>query len=266
MKPTHLAPDGAFSERPVTVSTPDESVYQASNLTMDQLLFWTGQQLQQDEALFQMGGLCTIGGPVDTSHFQAAFQGVIDRCDALRTVIEVHDGIPRRKVRETCQYEMHCVDFSEEVNPREAAMKWASSRIRKPLDLAVCMFDSALAKLSKREYAWHYCMHHLICDAWSLSLILERVAAAYRLSLDGRLAELGTYPAFAEYIDFERAYHDSERYAEAEAYWSRRMSGAASLSFLGSIARPNTTEVERISCQLSSSIVEALSGQINRQS
>jgi hypothetical protein len=237
-----------------------EDIYQASNLTMDQLLFWTGQRIEPGNAMFQMGSLCTIEGPIELSHLRVAFQAVLDSSDALRTVIEERRGVPYQRVLDEVHYELDYVDFSGQLDPRGAAFGWAGERCRRPLDLKSRMFDSVLLKMSEYEYEWYLCLHHLICDGWSFSIATERLAAAYDLSRKGRLAEFfGDYPRFAEYLEFERAYHRSARYGEAEAYWKKKFSVVGEQPrFYGSVAQITTTEVARVSRELPEASVEAL--------
>ena len=75
-----------------TRSTGD--LYTRSNLTRMQMLYWTGRQLRPEAPLYAAPLVFSIQGCLDQDKFYAALQTVMDQSDALRTVIELEDGVP----------------------------------------------------------------------------------------------------------------------------------------------------------------------------
>ena len=87
--------------------THDLSVH---DLTTPQRLLWLGQKLVPSAPLYNMAFCFTLTGEVDTAHFQAAFQALIDRCDALRMVDEESNGEPQRRVKPQQVYQEPVMD------------------------------------------------------------------------------------------------------------------------------------------------------------
>ncbi|MEM9092767.1 MAG: condensation domain-containing protein [Cyanobacteria bacterium P01_F01_bin.53] len=91
-----------------------------SNLTAAQRQLWLGQKLSPDAPLYNMAFLFTFSGELDPTHFQAAFQALVQRCDALRTVIEEVDGVPQQRVQEQMGYSVPVLDFRGDMSPEDA--------------------------------------------------------------------------------------------------------------------------------------------------
>ncbi|MCB0277281.1 MAG: hypothetical protein KDI06_20875, partial [Calditrichaeota bacterium] len=72
-----------------------DAIFERSNLTHSQFLIWTGQKLNPDVPLYNMALAFRIRGELDREAFREAFQMLVDRSDALRTVIKEQQGIPR---------------------------------------------------------------------------------------------------------------------------------------------------------------------------
>ena len=107
---------------------------QRSNLTKSQLLIWTGQQLSPRAPLYNMAVTFRFNVTVNLSIFEQAVQQLVDRCDALRTVIELIDGIPQQRVVPAIRCEMNVLDFSNEPDPNTALRRWTKRRCQLLLD------------------------------------------------------------------------------------------------------------------------------------
>ena len=95
-----------------------------SNLTGRQFLIYAGQQLHPGLVLYN--SVYSIGWPgLDMKRFQAAWQALVDSCDALRTLIEAIDGVPQQRVLPTAQAEVECFDLRPD---RESARQWIERR------------------------------------------------------------------------------------------------------------------------------------------
>ena len=85
---------------------------ESSNLTQNQFLMWMGQQWSPETPLYNMVFTFTIDGEIVPKTFRAAFQTLISRSDALRTIIEVIDGIPYQRILPHLPYLMEVNDLS----------------------------------------------------------------------------------------------------------------------------------------------------------
>ena len=220
-------------------------------LTKYQQLIWAGQKLIPDDSLYVNAGIFFIHSELDRHHFRRAFQMLIDRSDALRTVIEETDEAPRQRVLSEVAFDLEQLDFSDAADPRATLMAWANERCRVAFNLEERLLDSALIKLSDKQYAWYLNVHHVIADAWSVTLIVRYGLEFYKLAVEGRLQESPELPQFRDYVEHERAMTNSPRYVEAERYWRDKLSeDFEPVSFYGKSPQKQTTRVERVYCEL----------------
>jgi surfactin family lipopeptide synthetase A/lichenysin synthetase A len=66
----------------------------------------------------------TIDGEIVPEKFQAAFQALVNRSDALRTVIELIDGVPRQRVVPRLPYSMEFIDLSTTPDAERVYRNW----------------------------------------------------------------------------------------------------------------------------------------------
>ncbi|WP_329210711.1 amino acid adenylation domain-containing protein [Streptomyces sp. NBC_00683] len=192
-----------------------------TNLTDSQLALYFGKKTSGDVRLYyeNVTALFTLAGPLDHERLQRAFQKLVDNSDALRSTFHEIDGVPVRRVSETAAAPVDLVDLTDEPDPRAAAMSWARRRSEGGLDPARAVFDSALLRLGATDCAWYLNVDHLVCDAWSMALILRTLSTYYDLDREGRLDEAEPLPPFQAYVDHERSLRGSERRLRAERHW-----------------------------------------------
>jgi len=231
-------------------SNSSASLSELSNLTKNQLLIWTEQKLLPGTSIYNVAFTFTVSGELDPKHFQPAFQAVVDRCDALRTVFDETDGVPQQHVLSENPYSVAFLDCSRKRNP-EFLQSWLRERLEIPFDLGKCLFDCVLVKTAEREFVWYLNVHHLITDGWSMALIYQRVLEMYDRSLKGQLAETDEhYPSYQGYVSNERRYRGSPEYVEAGIYWKRKLSRAHDAARFYGKQTARTLAYRKVSCDL----------------
>lgn len=240
-------------------------LYQRSNLTRLQLLYWMGQNLRPDSPLFSNILIFNINTEVDHERFQRAFQATLDHSDALRTVIEEVDGIPQRKVCSEFPYIMDYLDFSQEAEPEASYQAWLQARCRLPLKISECLFDSVLVKRSENNFVWYFNQHHIVTDASSAFLVFERLAKFYELSMEGKPLLLPDLPQFEQYVNYEKSYCNSAQYVKAGAYWQKKLTpGPEAMKYFGKPAAKKTTSVDMVSYDLGPELSRAIRSLANQ--
>ena len=230
-----------------------------SNLSRSQLMIWTGQQLNPEVSLYNMAFRFDLQGEVDVDAFQSAFQALIDRCDALRTVFIERSGVPLQRVQPRMNYRMQLVDFADEADVDAAVEQWILQRSRQKFELSACSFDSALLTTGPASFVWYLNQHHLTMDAWSVSVIYRKLARLYTKLRKGGLEGDETMPAYADYLAHERGLRGTEPHVNAAAYLqalAARPKPRIGLYGQSPIARG--TRTQRLVCPLGSERSQAL--------
>ncbi|MEW6734362.1 MAG: amino acid adenylation domain-containing protein [Acidobacteriota bacterium] len=244
-------PDFTLSTIAVKQVTSSESIYERSNLTENQLLIWIGQKLQPGIPLYNMPLFAILAKEIQPILFQTAFQTLINSSDALRTVIDEVDGIPQQRVREDFSYQLEYIDLSQTADPYSQLHLWMAERAQICFDFSQRLFDTALIKLSDREFVWYINLHHIISDGWGAQIIFQCVTEFYQQALKGELKAVEALPLFQDYIAYERKQRGSKRYQEAATYWQHKLADdIAPITFYGKTAQPQNIRLHRVNCQL----------------
>ncbi len=169
-------------------------------LSRMQLRMWMGQRFDAHATGYHMAFAFAFGGALDPARFDAAFQAVLDRCDALRTVIEETGDGPRQRAVPPFRFAVEEVDLSGAPDPEAALEGWLDERLAHPLRLDERLFDAALLRTGEGRHVWYLNLHHIIADGWSYGLLFRRVAEAYARAGAGTLDALPAWPSFREYL------------------------------------------------------------------
>ena len=222
-------------------------MYGQSNLTRLQLLYWASQKLRPHAPVFNSTLVFTIDGPIDPAHFDSAWKTLLEETDALRTVIDEVDGLPRQRIDTELTFDLPYMDLSSEPDPQRMLRAWLLRAAVRTLPIASRMFDAALLRVSPKQTVWYLNQHHLVTDAASAFLLFERLAELYERSREGGNTFLPERASFEEYVAYERSYRESPQAEKAAAFWQRKLSpGPDRLRFFGRAPNKTTTRVSRV--------------------
>ncbi|UYN93996.1 MAG: amino acid adenylation domain-containing protein [Enhydrobacter sp.] len=140
-----------------------------------------------------------------------AFEGELDAgalATALDAVVARHQALRGRVGRDDEQ--MHFVprltldvglqDLSAAPDPDAACAAVVRADARTPFDLwKGPLVRAQLLRLAPDRHVLLFTAHHIVCDGWSINIILNELAACYRAPRSGQGAALPEAPSFAQY-------------------------------------------------------------------
>lgn len=226
-----------------------------SNLTPGQMLIWAGQQRSPDVPLYNMAMNFTVAGTLDPKKFDAAFQSVVDRSDAMRTVFRIEHGVPQRVVKSKLAANVEHLDFSREVSPEASVRIWTQERCQRHFETDQVLFEAALIRVSDTRYVWYFNQHHLVSDAWSFGLIFRQVSDAYRaIGKSGKSPEVP--PQFEAYANSPQSVTADQNVRD---YWKQQLSTSVSPPRLyGEPSSAGANSTERVTRTLSATQCQTL--------
>ncbi|MET0414582.1 MAG: AMP-binding protein, partial [Actinoplanes sp.] len=144
---------------------------------------WAAQRLVGEATAFRVGQLVWLDGPIDTAVFAEAAGRAFAEAEALRTRFTEVDGAAFQTVDETATMPTAVVD-------EPAGDDTIRRRVRAVYDTVVDVTEpsrseSVLLRRDGGTWAWAFTTHHLVLDAYGLSLFTRRVAEIYTARLDG---------------------------------------------------------------------------------
>src|SRR5271169_174683 len=168
---------------------------------------------------------CTIRGEVEIVAFEMAWQHVVDRHPALRTVfIWEHLDEPMQVVHEHVKVTIEHHDWSLDspVTHKQRLERYLEEDRRKEFDLSAApLMRLALVRLRDNAYFFVWSSHHLILDGWSLALVTREVLGSYSAFTDGAQPKLEPCRPYRDYI----AWLGRQNLSKAEPFWRRTLSG-----------------------------------------
>ncbi len=166
-----------------------------------------------------------VRGAFDPAAFRGAMDALVERHESLRTVFRTGaDGAPVQIVS----------------SGGRAALRTETGLAPDEVDALIRAeagrpFDTAAGPLLRGTvYALHdgthrvlLVVHHLVCDGWSLQVILRDLANAYEARLKGLPFEPPEMPLqYPDYAAWQRERLARGEYAPAVAHWAQRLRGA----------------------------------------
>ncbi|NER31401.1 MAG: amino acid adenylation domain-containing protein [Symploca sp. SIO1C4] len=107
---------------------------------------------------------------------------------------------------------------------------------------------------------------HLISDAWSTAIILQKMSEYYRFSLEGKLEYTQPLPAYQDYVEYQQKYKLSERYIIDESYWKKKLANSLNSSrFYQTNSSTITTRNKLVSYDLGEEFSQQIKTIVNRK-
>jgi Condensation domain len=136
---------------------------------------WLNQVLNADAPLYNIGGHIKISGAISSNLFECAWNLLVQKHDALRTILVQgagEDSAPMQIFVGSMSIEVPLLDLSGDVDPHASAVEWTRQQLLKPFALyGQKLFNCHLLKVSEDIYYSINIFHHLIADGWSIALL-----------------------------------------------------------------------------------------------
>ncbi|MGP3955771.1 amino acid adenylation domain-containing protein [Nonomuraea sp. 3N208] len=189
-----------------------------------------------------------LRGRLDPAALRHALDGLVARHDVLRTRYELRDGEPRQVVDPVTALPLTRHDLTRpgpsscDTAPHDPG---GGRRLEALLaEEAARGFDLArdwplratLVRLGPDDHVLLLTVHHIACDAWSLTLIADELDTRYRAAAAGRAPDLP--PLSAQYADHAAGQRGQPDDAEALRYWRDRLAGLRDLPMPADRPRP----------------------------
>ena len=195
------------------------------DLTQSQLLLWMGQQLSPASPLYNMALTFDLRFQVEVSVFQEAFQHLVKSVDSMRTIFMMVGEKPQQVILPDISCQLEYLDFSQEPEKISALREWVETRSQQQFDITKSSFDSVLIKLKPRHFIWYLNQHHLITDAWGVTVQYRILSDFYEYLLTDNPAKPAAPnpPQYKNYIQFALKEKEGNAQGQASTYWQHKI-------------------------------------------
>ncbi|WP_265736797.1 non-ribosomal peptide synthetase [Actinacidiphila yeochonensis] len=209
-------------------------------MSFGQERLWFLEQLMPGLVVHNEYVALRLAGPLDLAALDAALTALVDRHEALRTVVDPADGTPVQRVLPSPESVLTVVDLGpgdddgagpEEDGVRPAERALAEAEAARPFDpTGGPLFRALLIRTAPDHALLVVVNHHMVGDAWSRAVLVDDLCTGYRAHLDGTAAAHPPLPLqYGDWAAWQRRHLTDDNLAEQLAYWRERMAGAPPL-------------------------------------
>jgi len=221
--PEDSSPDEPPSELTPTLppETVNSDVADTVPLTDAQKQFWLLAQMGEEaSSAYNESVMLQLQGSLQLGAMQRAFQKVVDRHEALRTIISSEGDV--QQILPTLTIDVPLIDFSSlDTAERDAKVdEWLKQESRQSFDLTQApLLRVNILKLDEELHLLLLSAHHIVIDGWSIGVLLQEVSAFYSAECQGVPCQQEPPLQFKEFIQWQVQQSQSDQIAKHEAYW-----------------------------------------------
>ncbi|AFY92128.1 non-ribosomal peptide synthetase [Chamaesiphon minutus] len=194
---------------------------------------WFLDRAIPDNAIYNVPTAIHLAGSLNLAALERTFNEIVRRHETLRTTFIVEDGQPLQAILPSATIPVHLVAL-QHLGAKERDVR-AKSIINNELKHAFDLASGALLRvtilvLSDTEHILLINMHHIICDDWSLGVLIGELGtlyAAFDQNLPSPLSELPLQ--YADFAQWQREWLQGVVLDTQLAYWREQLNGISTL-------------------------------------
>ncbi len=213
----------------MTTAGPAKGYQKLCSVSYAQLRLWLLDQLDPRTPAYNIARAIRMRGSLSRQALRESLEGVVARHESLRTTFGEVDGEPIQVIAGSRSVDLPTVDLSDrpEAERESETRRVVREEARRPFDLTSGpLMRATLLRLSEDEHVLVLLMHHIITDAWSMSVLFKEVAQLYEAAAAGHPSPLPDLPMqYADFARWQRASLKPEVLDRHLAYWRRQLAG-----------------------------------------
>jgi amino acid adenylation domain-containing protein len=210
-------------------------------LSYAQQRLWFLHQLEPESTAYNLPTAIRILGPLDVPSLEKSFREVVRRHEVLRTRFITLDGEPAQDVNAKPEwFTVKLLDLSGHEEKEREVKQRAASEARRAFNLSRWpLLRTQILRLNANEHVLLFTMHHIVSDAWSMSVLIREVGALYEAFSRGKPSPLGDLRLqYADYAIWQRQWLTGEVLDQQVAYWKMQLADVPVLELATDHPRP----------------------------
>ncbi len=202
-------------------------------LSYAQQRLWFLAQMEGISEVYHISFGVRLFGKLDRQALKLAFDGLVQRHEALRTTFAVVDGeaVQRIAAVEESHFSLRDHDLRKQADAELRVRQLIEEEAHASFDLeAGPLIRGRLIRQGEDESTLLVTMHHIVSDGWSLGVLLNELSLLYGAFIRGEadpLPELSVqYP---DYAVWQRNWMQGEILSQQGEYWKTTLAGAPTL-------------------------------------
>ena len=236
-----------------------ETIRNYYELSQPQKSIWYLEQKYPGISMNIVAGNLRLKGDIDYPAFIQAIKLFIKNNEGLHIHFSENDGEVRQYAVPYEENDIDFFDFSQS-GGFDALYKWDEAQTKIPFPLIDSdLFYFAVFKIDEQTGGTYAKLHHLISDAWTMSIYGNEIMAYYSAIKEGKSFEDKPWPSFFEHLESEKKYEVSQRFVQDREYWNSKFETCPDTSVL----KPQALQTDSIVSKRKTFVLpEKLSGLI----
>jgi amino acid adenylation domain-containing protein len=199
-------------------------------LSFGQQRLWFIEQLTPGAFTYNVPFFARLTGRLDVAVLERGLRAIVQRHEALRTTFAEVDGQPVQCIAPEPVLRLWVEDVAGPTDDaRQATLaKRAQEEAQRPFDLRTGpLVRAKLLRLAVDEHVLLVVMHHIVCDGWSVGVLVRELEAHYRAFSRDMAPSLPALPVqAADHACWQREWLRGEVLEAQLGYWREQMAGA----------------------------------------
>ncbi|MFL9458798.1 amino acid adenylation domain-containing protein [Tolypothrix bouteillei VB521301_2] len=199
-------------------------------LSFAQQRLWFLDQLEPNKASYNVPAALRLQGTLNVKALEQSLVEMIHRHESLRTNFITVNGQATQLIHSNPNWKVSIVDLQQLASSEQEreSQQLAQLQASEPFDLGTeALIRATLVVLSQREHVLLLCMHHIVCDGWSVSIFVEELAALYNACCEGKPSPLAPLPIqYADFAIWQRQWLQGEIRQSQLSYWLQQLENA----------------------------------------
>ncbi|MGK7894453.1 MAG: amino acid adenylation domain-containing protein, partial [Xenococcus sp. (in: cyanobacteria)] len=194
-------------------------------LSHGQQALWFLYKLAPESSAYNVAFTARIRSEVDVAALRGACQKLVDRHPLLRTTFGERDGKPVQQVhphQEICFEEIDAGNWDQEQLKQKVIDFY-----KRPFDLEQGpVWRVSLFAISEKNYVLLITLHHIVCDGWSVWMLLDELRILYPAEQKGNIANLQPLEfSYTDYVNWQSEMLADREGQKLQNYWQEELAG-----------------------------------------
>ena len=203
---------------------------------------WFLDQLIPGNGIYNVPTVIRLTGSLKLAALEQTFNEIVRRHETLRTTFIVSDGQPLQAIAPSLTIPLSVLDLQQLPDDEQEvkAKCIITAEIEHPFDLSSGpLLRVILLVLSETEHILLLNMHHIICDDWSMGVLIRELGTVYAAFAQNQPSPLLELPLqYADFAHWQREWLQGEVLQTQLAYWREQLNGISILHLPTDKPRP----------------------------
>jgi len=227
-------------------------------LTFPQQSIWDIERFYGNISYTNIATTVVIREKINMDLLEEAINIILLQHEALRLRLVENEGEPRQYISQFSKNQFDRLDFSHPTQLKDYE-EWQNYLTKIPFQgLNADLFYIALVRLGKAEGAMYLKFHHIISDAWTLTMIIREILNTYKDLISHVPLSIVQKPSYLDYIIEDMEYQNSPKYKERKAFWLQEYETIPEFTFLKERTQRRDIRAKRKTVMLSTELSEEI--------